>query len=362
MQRLLFFFCISFFAQACMFDDRAPQTAVVVEIIQPEYAKGFEIALMSDSSYRIKLFNLESGGEPLQVINWKKKPIERIACLSTTHIAFIQQLGHLEQLKGTGFADLIKNEEVKSKVASGQILDLSIGHETDDEKVFSIQPQLFFVYPFGGTDYRKFLDKEIGCVQISEYLETHPLGRAEWIKVFGVLLGEEVKAKQIFDDIANRYRTLVQEVKLSGQEIPTVFTGSYDSGNWYAPPGNSFASRLLSDAGARYIFSDTTTTGNLIIPFENLLKSAYNVDFWGKILAEEDEVTMTSFSGGDERLSGMKSFKIGNTFYCNTTACDYHGDAVLEPEVMLKDLIAIFHPELIGEYQAHYFHKMNLGN
>lgn len=332
--------------------------ARVAKSYKPKYAKGFEIQEMSDSSARIILFNLEKEGDTLQVIRWKKQEVLNVACLSTTHIAFIDQLGMIDHLKGTGFAELVKNSNARQRIQETQITNLSIGHDIDDEKIYAINPQLFFVYPFGGTDYRKFLEKGIGCVQVSEYLENHPLGRAEWIKVFGVLLGREMKADSIFNRIASSYEELTARVNVSTTNLPDVFTGSYGSGNWFAPPGNSFAAKLIKDAGANYIFCDSLASGNLVIPFEKLLESAYNVDFWGKIIFEKGEVTLTSFTDNDPRLVGLKSSQNGNLFYCNTEECDYHGDAVLAPDVMLEDLIRIFHPEIASTHESIYFKKI----
>ncbi len=330
----------------------------VISCLKPLYAKGFEIETMSDSSYRILLFNLQKTGDTLQVINWKRPAVGRLACLSTTHIAFIDQLERINDLKGTGFTDLVKNKHAAQRVISGEIINLSIAHDIDDEKVYSINPELFFVYPFGGADYRKFLSKGIGCVQISEYLETNPLGRAEWIKLFGALLGEEQKADSIFKAVALKYESAAQLVKVSNLTHPSVFTGSYDNGNWFAPPGNSFAATLLMDAGAQYIFADSITDGNLIVPFEKLLNSVYDVDFWGKIMMVEGEVTQKNFVDNDERLTHLKAFSQGNMFYCNTFQSDYHGDAVMEPDIMLNDLIKIFHKNLLPDYQSVYFHQL----
>ncbi len=356
MQRIFYAFWIVVVIVGCgtnSFENRSGLT--VIDSMKPLYAKGFEILTMSDSSYRILLFNLQKAGDTLQVINWKRPAVNRLACLSTTHIAFIDQLNGVEKLKGTGFADLVKNKNTAAKIAKGEIINLSVAHDIDDEKVLSIDPELFFVYPFGGTDYRKFLSKGIGCVQVSEYLETSPLGRAEWIKLFGALLGEEQMADSIFDTVKMRYESAMQLVKKSNVPKPTVFTGSYDNGNWFAPSGNSFAATLLKDAGAQYVFADSITDGNLIVPFEQLLFSVYNTDFWGKIMMAESEVTSQNFVGKDERLTHLKSYSDGNLFYCNTQQCDYHGDAVMEPDVMLKDLIKIFHHGLLPEHQSVYF-------
>lgn len=352
------FFLLAALAQSCIVPDAGDHSIKVINKITPLYARGFQLEEMSDSSTRITLFNLEKPGENLQVINWKKSEVNSIACLSTTHIAFVDCLGKMGLLKGVGFSELVKNKNAKVQIENGAIINLTVGHDTDDEKLYAVNPQLFFVYPFGGNSYDKYLAKGIGCVQISEYLENHPLGRAEWIKVFGVLLGEEEKADSIFKQVEKSYNGLVEQVRNNQSTKPTVFAGSYDSGNWFAPPGNSFAARLINDAGGDYIFSDSLSTGNLVIPFESMVKTAFETDFWGKIVHEPGVFTKEKMTDGDERLKNLKAWKEGNLFYCNTAECDYHGDAIMQPEIMLADLISIFSPQSPDTHQPVYFRKV----
>ncbi|MFN0032366.1 MAG: ABC transporter substrate-binding protein [Flavobacteriales bacterium] len=327
----------------------------IVSSLKPKWANGFEIQTLGDSTRRIILFNLEKANDTLQVIEWKPQNIERVACLSTTHIAMLQQLNMLSTLKGVGFANLVQNKAAKAKIENGEITNLTTSHDVDAEVVFSLNPQAFFVYPFGGTTYVRYEQKGLPVVQISEYLETHPLGRAEWIRVFGAIMNQEQLAQKVFAEIESAYLHNTALVAKSIAKRPTVFTGFYDSGNWFAPPGNSFAAQLLKDAGADYIFADSLKTSNLIIPFETMLTKAYLTDWWGKILHDEDEVTQENFADEDERLMHLNSFKQQHLFYCNTAHSDYHGDAVLQPQLMLQDLITIFHPALLANHTVIYF-------
>lgn len=337
-------------------NDNTQTTAI--EIYKPEYAKGFEIQLNSDSSKTIVLYNLERPGEVLQKIHWRPREISRIACASSTHISMIDRLGRIDDIKGVTVAELVKNKHARQRIDNGEILNITTGEEIDTEIVLSLNPQLLFLYPFGGYNIEKFLKKGIGCVQVSEYLEQHPLGRAEWIKVFGVLLGESEKADSAFNRIKNSYVELKSKVDTAEVQRPEVFYASYSNGSWFAPPGNSFIAQLINDAGATYIFSDSLKTSNLILPFETLFARVYNVDYWGKITYESGDLTLDKIINEDKRLSEIQSVKNKNVFYCNTAETDYHGDALVEPEVILADLISIFHPRLLPQYQQVYFKKI----
>jgi hypothetical protein len=145
---------------------------------------------------------------------------------------------------------------------------LTTGNELEPEAVFSIAPDILFVYPFGGKSYEKFLSQGIGCVQVSEYLEKHPLGRAEWIRLFGCLLGKQALADRMFNEIESQYVILRDSIAKGIANRPVVFAGSMDGDRWAVPSANSYLATLFYDAGARYVFSDTSATGNLVLPFE----------------------------------------------------------------------------------------------
>jgi len=114
------------------------------------------------------------------------------------------------------------------------------------------------------------------------------------------------------------------------------------------------------DAGANYIFSDSLKTGNIVMPFEAMYERVYNVDYWGKIIFEPGNLTLDKIKRDDAHIAQIKSFKDKNIFYCNAAETDYHGDAVLEPQIILSDLVAIFHPALLPEHKAVYFKRVSI--
>lgn len=313
-----------------------------LSVFKPSYAKGFEAVLLADSSLKIVLFNLEAAGETLQVIRWRPRDVQRIACLSTTHVSFLDALDKLPVLKGVGFADRLFAPNLKDRVNSGELINLTAGNELDAEAVFSIQPELLFVYPFGGKSYEKFLQKGIGCVQVSEYLERHPLGRAEWIKLFGYFTGRQAQADSIFSSIEQEYLILRDSVANSEGYRPSVFAGSMDGDRWAVPSSNSYLAQLVNDAGGRWIFSDTSSTGNLVVSFEDFYSTASGADYWGKLIYESAAPTVDMITQGDARLMELKAFQAHRVFACNTMLTDYHGRALLEPAALLRDLQKIF--------------------
>lgn len=330
----------------------------IISSESPEYAKGFKINLLADSSYQIILLNPESTSDTIDVINVPKILPQNIACLSTTHVSIIDQLDRLSLLKGISFADRVKNPNAQSAFQRGEIKNLSTDSDLDDEILIGLKTEMLFVYPFGGEDYSKFEKSGIMVVPISEYMESHPLGRAEWIKVFGTLLGEKQKADSVFVEIKNKYLALVDSVNSRVKIRPSVFTGFYDNGDWYAPAGNGFVSQFLKDAGADYVFADSLHRGNLKIPFELLYSEVYNTDAWVKIFYSSDKPSRDQIANEDPRFQEIKSFKTNNIFYCNTADNDYFGDAIMEPDVILADLIYCFHPDLLPSRSNKYYLKL----
>jgi iron complex transport system substrate-binding protein len=316
--------------------------AAIVRHVSPHYAHGFDWNVLADSTYLITLFNLESPGDTLQVIHWKPRRIERIASLSTTHIPFIHALGKMNILKGVGFADRTLDVVAKELFNQGELVNLTTGNELEPEVVFAINPELLFVYPFGGKSYDKFLSNGIGCIQVSEYLEVHPLGRAEWIRLFGCLLGEQERADSIFRSIEEPYLKLRDSLAASVTIRPTVFAGSMDGDRWAVPSANSYLATLMRDAGGSYIFNDTSATGNLVLPFESFYAAASKAAFWGKIIYETAPTSADVITQGDERLRALPAFRDKHVFVCNAMQKDYHGQALLEPARMLQDLHNIF--------------------
>ena len=299
-----------------------------------------------------------------------------VACLSTTHASMFDRINAVDQIAGVGFANLIRNENTRALIEIGRIQDLGGEEDVDFELLVDLYPEAFLVYPFGGVDYGRFQEAGIPCIPICEYRELHPLGRAEWILAIGLISGNYESSLVAFDKIAREYFKAKLEVEsfrgemplLRVEEVldstiqeldtiarPSVFAGSFTEGIWYAPPGNSFIGVFLNDSGARYLFGDVQKTGNVELQFEELFDKAYEVDWWGKVIYEEGDLTLDRIRADDERFAELQAFREKQVFYCNAAETDYFGDGVVEPHVILRDLIEIFYPECQEDYENVYF-------
>lgn len=369
---LLFLFVVGFLLFSCQEKSGSQQneksSTGEQEIIYPEMAEGFyfedhgsfeEMVLLDltgdTTEQRWILFPKEEKlPDSLKDELVLRTPLQNIACLSTTHTSMIAKLNALDQIGGMAYADYVLNADVKAHLEQEKIKSLSGAQGIDQEQLIALDPDAFFIYPYERMNTEKLESAGIPCVDIAEYQEGHPLGRAEWLKVFGKLLGKEQEADSVFASIKSRYEELKSKAALAST-IPSVFTGSYSNGTWYAPTGDSFISVFLQDAGANYIFREAEGRDNLTLDFETLYNKAYETDFWGKVVHEEGDLTLEKVRENDPRLTTIKAFEEKQIFYCNTAEADYFGDGVVEPELILEDLIAIFHPNYVEGHTPKYF-------
>ncbi len=338
-----YFLAICLFLASCGENNSSQVSLFEGKSIKPKYAEGFEIIEFSNKK-QIILFDLENPGDTLEVIEISHSS-QNIACLSTTHLSYFDRLQKLNAIKGVAFADLVRNANARKAIDNKELLNLSSADDVDLELLISISPEWFFVYPYGHGSYEKYTSKGIRCFPISEYLEKHPLGRVEWIKVFAAVCGADSIAQTTFQAIEKEYLQIKEEnTSRFASARPCVFTGSQEGGVWYAPPGNSFQAILINDAGGSYILSDSISNKNLALPFESLMNLAFECDFWGRVEYSTNALTYAAIADEDARFKKLKAFQNNHIFYCNTNVRDYFGDAILEPHIILRDLTEIFHP------------------
>ena len=272
------------------------------------------------------------------------KPLTRVALQSTTHASFIARLGCVDAVVGCAHTGELLDPELLARVRTGDVMEIASVDDIDSERILMLAPDALFTYPYGAKDRSRAIHSIVE-VPISEYLEQHPLGRAEWLRAFGVLLGREPLADSLFAGIVERYEKVAASVP--GNEIkPGVFFGSSWKGTWSVPAGNSYMARLIGDAGGSYLFADRNAMGNIDIDLETVLQVGAKADRWGRILFRKGPVTDADVAGDDARILQLPAFRGKGCFYANSAQSDLFGQAVLEPDVVLRDLLGILHPQL----------------
>ena len=290
-----------------------------------------------------------------------RTPIERIVCTSTTHLPLLEYLDKGDILKGFPGTEYISSSRFLTAVASGSLTDLGPESSINLELLVALQPELVMGYMLSG-DYGQWAKiEELGVPVVinAEYLEPHPLGRAEWIKFMALLLAESQKADSVFQAIEKEYlqaERLAARVELK----PTVLSGVVYGDAWFMPGGDNYASRILRDAGATYTWEEDTTSGFLELSFESVYERAHMAEYW---IGVSSFSSLEELQNADERYTSFQAFQTGNVYNHNKRMGPGGGNEYLElgylrPDLILKDLIRTFHPDLLPDHDLFFFQRL----
>ena len=283
-----------------------------------------------------------------------RTPVNSVVAFSSTQWSVFQKLDEIDKVKGILESNYTTNNEILRLVAEGKIIDAGMSTNVNTEKIIHLQPDVILVTPYPTVDYSNL--KELsGATMVSfpDYLESHPLGRAEWMKVVGLLCGKEDVTNQWFDDVVRRYESLSYKCSVI-EEKPTVFSDLPFENQWYVPGGNSYIAKIFSDAGGDYIWKDNESTGSLHIDAESVLLKAHNADFWRVINSSDVPFTYERLKNENELYPLFKAFKEKQLLVCNVRESGYFEKSQYEPDVLLADFIYHFHPELLTEEWENY--------
>jgi iron complex transport system substrate-binding protein len=325
-------------------------------ILQPRYAKGFDVRKKGEN-YQVVFYSPGDPGKPHPVE--VSIPYNRIACGSTTHLGLFASIGQLARIKATAYAHLVKDPEITKFIDHGLIANLSSSDDLDKEILFSVKPDLLLTVPFSPVNPELLGQSGITCLPISEYLEEDPLGRAEWIRLIGFLCGQMETGDTVFKTIETNYLALRNEITIKTGEKPepSVVFLSHEGGEWFAPPSNSAISRIIDDAGARYFFNNIQANSNIRLSAEELISQRNDIDWWGALIYSGPPVSRKMIEQNLPDVEALQRIGEDHLFYCNSAQSDYFGRAMLEPDVLLAELTAIFHPEIRTVTHPAYFHR-----
>lgn len=291
-------------------------------------------------------------------------PVRRIICMSTTYLSMISALKEECTVKGISGVDLIFNEDLREKIKRGEVADVGYEDNLNKELIIQIDPDLLMVYGVGSESsgyLNKIKELRYRTVFNADYLETDPLGKAEWIKVFGALFCKEKEADSLFLSISNKYNEIKSFIRENTLKRPSVLLGLPWKDTWFVSPGNSYMNRLISDAGGDYLWKDTKSELSMPYGIENVYLKAMGADFWLNIGNVNNRSEITAI---DTRLGDLPPFRNAGLFNNNNRVTnrggnDYWESGAINPHIILKDIGAIIHPELFPGYELIYYKKIN---
>lgn len=286
------------------------------------------------------------------------KPIQKIVATSTTHLPALELLNVEETLVGFPVTDYISSESIRKHIEKGNIRELGKNEGLNTEVLLELNPNLVVGFGIDGTNRSLTTIKNAGIPVIfnGDWVENSPLAKAEWIKFFGVLYNKEKAADSIFNHIEKDYLEAKEHAQ-NAKIKPTVLSGAMHSDIWYLPNGKSTEAQLLKDANVNYLWSDSEGSGSLKLNFESVFVKAKGADIW---LNPSNYTSLKALKNGNENHGLFDAFQKKNIYtFTNTTGATggvlYYELGMTRPDLVLKDLIKICHPQLLENYKPYFF-------
>ena len=341
---------------------------------QTKYAEGFSVSYIGSSKLvKVKYpypgaaagynYLLVPNGDSIPLHSKEttviRVPLENLVCTSTTHIPLLDYIGATDKLIGFPTTDYISSEKMRKRIDNGKVKDLGIDKGMNLELLFSLQPSAVMGYTMNSDLGQLKKIKELGIPVIinAEYLEKHPLGRAEWIKFMALFFNKEKEADSVFQAIESNYLK-TQELVSTISSRPSVLSGIVYGDTWFLPGGQNYAAKLLRDAGCNYLWGATDSNDWLELSFESIYQQGKDADFW---IGVGTYKSLREMEAAEPRYKKFRPFKESTVYSYNARLGTKGGSEFLElgylrPDIILMDLVKIAHPDLLPDYSL-YFHK-----
>ena len=339
-----------------------------------KYAKGFDIinengdkkliikSAYKDSDETFKYIIKSNKNSIDKSTNTIYTPIKRIVVTSTTHIPMVELLKEEASIVGFPFSKYISSEKTRNLIDGGNIKEIGKENSLNTEILLDLQPQLVVGYSVSSAvkSLTTIKNAGINVIYNGDWLEETPLGRAEWIKFFGILFNKEKQADSIFNVIEANYME-AKNIALKSSNKATILSGAIMSKDiWNLPAGESFVAQFLKDANVNYLWKDSKGTGSLSLSFESVFDKAQSAKFW---------IAPGYFSSKEQMLKSNKIYSKFNAFRENkiftpatkkgkTGGIIYYELATTRPDLVLKDIIKITNPKLVPNYNLTFFEVM----
>lgn len=330
-------------------------------LVEPRYAEGFRVRY-TDAGCLLDIQDPQRGEQesfhfllvprgtaPAQVpagYSVLEVPVERVVCMTSLQLSNFICLDELDRVAGVTSTRHLFNPDMKQRLADGRTRKIGIEGNFDSEVILALDPDLILISPFKRGGYEALRGVDIPLVPHLGYQEATPLGQAEWIKFAGLLTGEEEKANALFAGIEQRYlalKALTADVK----DRPVVLSGELHGGNWYVGGGRSFLAQIFRDAGGEYFLPEDTNAGGLNLDFETVYSQTAQARYWRIVNSYNGDFSYEALKAEDARYADLNAFQNKGVIYCNMREKPFYESMPVQPDVVLADLIHIFHPELL---------------
>ncbi len=336
-----------------------------------KYAKGFDIQHFKDHTKLTIKAPYQNSKETFEFIlthsktttdlNTIQTPVKSLVVTSTTHIPMLELLNVGDNLVGFPNTNYISSEKTRALISKGIIKELGHEENINTELLLDLHPTIVVGFSLNSNNKMFAVIEKLGIPVLlnGDWLEETPLGRAEWIKFFGVLFDKEKLADSIFNNIEKDYLE-AKAIALKATNKPTVISGGLFKDIWNLPAGESFEATFLKDANTNYLWKDTEGKGSLSLNIENVFEKGKEAALW---ISPSYYKTVAQLKSANDMYPKFKAFKTNNIYtYVNNQGENggvfYFELAPARPDLVLKDLIKIAHPELLTDYEFTFYEKL----
>jgi iron complex transport system substrate-binding protein len=283
-------------------------------------------------------------------------PLRHIAVLSTTHAGFSDKL---RAMAGTEY---LYSPALREGVAKGRITALQ-EQGLNEELLLALQPGALMASGMAHKDFAQYRRLEAMGIPVlvnAEWLESSPLGKAEWLKFVAAFFDKDALADSLFAGIEARYMLVKEKTQaLLPKEKKSAFTGAAYKGTWYVPGGRSFAACFLRDAGAQYPWQSSENSGSLPLSFEEVYARVLEADCW---IQPDAGASLQAIAAADKRYQDLRAFRQGEVYLRNKRqhsqgGNDYWEAGVVQPDIVLADLVKILYPDLLPAHELYFYQK-----
>lgn len=284
-----------------------------------------------------------------------RTPIKRALVYSEVHSSMMRELGSYEAVRGVCDANFYTDPQVLADVKAGRIADCGSSMSPSIEKVIEMRPDAILLSPYQDASYGQITKLDVPIIECADYMEYTPLGRADWVRFYGALLGRQKEAREFYNGVCRRYRQ-VKGKAAQATTRPSVITEMVISGVWSVPGGHSYMAKVIEDAGGSYPWASDKSTGSLSLDFNQVLSKAQNADFW--LLKWANINTLAELKAQYALNSNFKAFKQKKVWVCDTGKSHFFVRAPFHPDLLLQDFAAVLHPDLFPETRLNFYHQL----
>ena len=286
-----------------------------------------------------------------------RTPLRRSVVFTTVHCSLLSMLHREQSVAGVADLKYIKAPYVQEGVQKGRIVDCGDGMSPVIEKIIDLHPDALLLSPFENSGgYGQLEEIDIPIIECAEYMEPSPLGRAEWMRFYGMLYGCEHEADSLFALVDSNYLAL-KKLTANSQK-PTANIDKITGSVWYVPGGRSTIGQMLADAGADYPWAADDHSGSVALPFESVLERAGECDVWLLRYSGQQPLTRQQLLSEHRGYNQFRSFREGRVYGCNVELSLFYEESPFRPDLLLSDFIRILHPDALPHGELRYYHEV----